>query len=237
MVQVRKREDRKRERRRESRSTTGHRLFGWVLKHFIKCNSTYTTLYKYVFKALMSAEVHGKYLLPVQNETIKNERHFSTAAGKKSWGKYCSVTILSLTKVIFPLQIVLCMECIWKECETISMPKRQCTHKPIHATHCIIPDRIQSSCRCERISTGGKERADFSISCDKATKEGLNSCKCRRQKRKTSFLSCRIELFITERSLKGHCDLPAPTFISKVLVCHGYPSVQIYTGVLLSKHK
>lgn len=44
------------------------------------------------------------------------------------------------------------------------------------------------------------------------------------KKRKSSFLVCGVELFIRKRPSKGHCDPPAPTFMSKVLVCRSYLS-------------
>lgn len=37
-----------------------------------------------------------------------------------------------------------------------------------------------------------------------------------RKKRKSGFLSRRTEAVYYRKVIKGHCDLPAPTFISKV---------------------
>lgn len=37
-----------------------------------------------------------------------------------------------------------------------------------------------------------------------------------RKRRKSSFLSCRTEAVYYRKVIKGRCDLPAPTFISKV---------------------
>lgn len=48
------------------------------------------------------------------------------------------------------------------------------------------------------------------IGCDRAT-----AARIWRKKRKSSFLSCRTEAVYYRKVIKGRCDLPAPTFISK----------------------
>lgn len=50
-----------------------------------------------------------------------------------------------------------------------------------------------------------------------ATELQANRQHVRRKRRKSSFLSCSAEPFITERLWKGRCDLPAPALISKAL--------------------
>lgn len=49
------------------------------------------------------------------------------------------------------------------------------------------------------------------IGCDRAA-----AARIWRKKRKSGFLSCRTEAVYYRKVIKGRCDLPAPTFISKV---------------------